>query len=148
MQYVPFAVLKNLFTRNVDKNSFAVADIAKVLLSYFFHVIRKLLTLIALNLLQIIGFYLNNIYLLTEFAELRSFLGDFYILVDDGDNGIKYKSDCREIKQDIARLMLLFRLCDFLGAVGSLRGGRSVCFFCFWFSQAHLTSFFSNFVCS
>ncbi len=42
---------------DIDENAFTLADVAKVLLGDFFHILRQFIALIVLNLLEIIGFY-------------------------------------------------------------------------------------------
>ena len=72
--------------------------------------------------------------MLLYFAQLRLFFGDPDTLIDDGDNGVKYETDRREVKSDIAQLALLFGLLKLLGTIRLGRRGLAVIPLCFWLS--------------
>ncbi len=55
--------------------------------------------------------------MLMQFIQLRLFFGYFYILTNDCNYGVKNKTDCREVKQDVTKFAFLFRLFNFLGPV-------------------------------
>ena len=62
-----------LITGNVDEDPLALTHVAKLFLRYFFHIIGKLLTLIVLNLFDVLGLYFNNNSLKQATAYLEPF---------------------------------------------------------------------------